>query len=70
MAKGEWKSRGVPCVGLRACMCVCGRGRMTSAAGQGVGEGALVSVKVKSVTHTSSDCTPRSQQSTQPLAEA
>lgn len=43
---------------------------MTSAAGQGAGEGALVSVKVESVTQTSSNCTPRSQQSTQPLAEA
>lgn len=41
---------------------------MTSVAGQGAGEGALVSVKVESVTQTSFDCTPRSQQSTQPLA--
>lgn len=66
MAKGEWKSRGVPFVAL----CVCGGGIMTSAAGQVVGEGALVSVNVGSVTQTSSDCTPRSQQSTQPLARA
>lgn len=43
---------------------------MTSAAGQRAGEGALVSVKVESVTQTSSECTPRSQQSTQALAEA
>lgn len=44
---------------------------MTSAAGQGAGrKGALVSVKVESVTQTSSDCTPRSQRSTQPLAQA
>lgn len=33
-------------------------------------KGALVSVKVEPVTQTSSDCTPRSQQSTQALAEA
>lgn len=62
-AKGEWKSVGVH-------VCVCGGGRMTSAAGQRAGEGALVSVKVESVTQTSSECTPRSQQSTQALAEA
>ncbi|KAK5616236.1 hypothetical protein CRENBAI_015143, partial [Crenichthys baileyi] len=43
---------------------------MTSAAGLGGGEGALVSVKVESVNQTSSDCTPHSQRSTQPLAES
>lgn len=55
---------------FHAWVCVCVTGLMTSVAGQRVGEGALVSVNVESVTQTSSDCPPHSQQSTQPPAGA
>lgn len=64
MAKGEWKR----CSMCGFCVYVCVL--MTSVEGQRLGEGALVSVNVESVTQTSSECTPRSQQSTQPPGEA